>query len=198
MDPNKLDQLTPMETPPDVLKAMKELIADGDNDMAKLPEPLFRSHLLPVLTDTSGNADLSVWLDIAGHGFRAIDVTDPVSGETLFRVPALYTPLPTRTHGDPRTSLAMISEQANNHSAQHPAIGETFLRKQLAAQQVHNRVNWDSIRTWNAILARYGHAPVIEIPEAGAQAVSGNAPASAPPSAPSTGALIAGDAQDDF
>jgi hypothetical protein len=198
MDQNKLDELTPMETPPDVLKAMKELIADGENDVAKLPEPLFRSNLLPVLTDTSGRADMTVWLDIAGHGFRPIDVTDPVSGETLFRVPPMYQQLPTRTKGDPRHSLAMIAEQANNHSAQHPAIGQTFLRKQLEARRIEGSVNWEHVRTWNAILARYGLAPLLSVPEAGPGVVAGSDAVAVTTAAPSTGALIAGVEQDDF
>lgn len=198
MDQSKLDELTPVETPADLLKAMRELIADGENDVAKLPEPLFRSHLLPVLTDTSGSADVSIWLDIAGTGFRAIDVIDPVSGEALFRLPPMYSRLPTRVKGDPRHSLAAISEQANNHSAQHPSIGQTFLRRQLESRQVDARVNWEHVRTWNSILARYGLPPVVAIPEEGPNAVSGTEGDTVVTATNASGALIAGDAQDDF
>lgn len=189
MDQEKIDQLTPVETPPETLKAMMQLIEDGKNDVARLPEPLFVSHLLPVLTDRSGEVDVSIWMDIAGHGFRPIDVYNPATNEVLFRVPALYARIPTESKFDSRRSLTMVVQEAGQRSMQHPAIGQTFLRMQLNNREVQGNINWDQVRQWNAILARYGHAPIVELPNPDQPTVA---------TAASSGELIAGEAQDDF
>lgn len=200
----EIDALTPMETPPDMLKAMKELINDGENDVARLPEHLFINNLLPVLTDTSGNADLSTWLDIAGHGFRPIDVYDAGTGVVLFRVPSLYTHRPTKKVGDSRHSLAMMAQRASEYSTQHPALAQTFLRQQLTARQIDSQIDWDTLRQWNSILARYGYPPVANVPDKGvpvsvtAAAPTGPSPTIHSSVGPSTGALVSSDAQDDF
>lgn len=159
------DDLTPFHTPRETLEAMQNIIDHNRNDVARLPEALFVNHILPVLTDHSGEADLTVWLDVAGNGFRPIDVYNPGNGEVLFRVPALYVdqPIPTGAHN--KNQISRIVEEANRRSIQHPAIGQTFLKMHLANQPVERRVDLKNVRAWNAILKRYGYSPVVELPD---------------------------------
>lgn len=192
----QLDDLKPIETDPDTLAAMQQLIEDGRNDVARLPENLFVQNLLPVLTDRSGKVDIGVWLDIAGNGFRPIDVIAP-NGEVMFRVPPLMTPIPTQVKRDSRHSLALLVEETNRRRLQHPAIGETFLRAQLAQRGVEQVLPIEQIRQWNTILVRYGHPPVIDLAKYDLPTEPGTAAASEPAPA-ATGALTAGDDQEDF
>lgn len=157
------EKLTPYHTPAETLQAMQNIIEHSRNDVARLPEHLFVNHILPVLTDRSGHADLTVWLDVAGNGFRPIDVYSPGNGEVLFRVPALYVdqPLPTGAHN--RSQVSRIVEEANRRAVQHPAIGQTFLKIHLGNQPVERHVDIEHVRAWNNILKRYGYQPVIEL-----------------------------------
>ncbi len=185
----QLSALTPLPTPPEQLDAMRQLIEDAENDVARLPEPLFVNHLLPVLVDRSGNTDVSIWLDIAGHAFRPIDVFDPATGHVLFRVPALLRRPATRVARDSRESFSSIGMNTEIQRGRHEALGETYLRTKLSQQQVDGTIDYESVRQWNAILTRYGHEPVVLLSD-GPSATSTSETASAAPAL--------SDQQDDF
>jgi hypothetical protein len=184
------NDLKPYKPPEIFTSAIQDILDHNAADVARLPEPLFVTQLLPILTDTRGNVDLTIWLEIAGNGFRPIDVFNPLTGETLFRVPSLYVEQPVDKPVNGRNQITVIMEEANRKSSQHPMIGQTFLRHQLASRGDGHVVDLQRIQAWNDILARYNLPPVIDLKGATSTSVE-----SAPPD---TGRLVAGDDQEDF
>ena len=149
----------PVEMPEDVRLAIEQLRELTDSDVPKLPEHLFRQHLLPVLTNTSGNVDLRIWLDIAGAANRPIDVVDG-AGKVLFRVPALIRYIPTRLNGSPRDSLSQLLATAKLQSERHPALGNAYLKSALETKDPRVGPDLESAKQWSAILVRYGYPPL--------------------------------------
>ncbi len=139
---------------PELRKAMDQILDATDQDVPKLPEPLFIKHLLPVLTDLSGKANLSVWLDIAGSYQRPIDVIGP-TGAVLFRVPALIGTIPTNTQRDPHYGFWEVMRNYQNHNNVLPQMGRQFLDEALPRLVHRGQVNIEEAYQWNAILKRY-------------------------------------------
>ena len=187
MNQNELKPFVPSAA---VTAAIHDILEHNAADVARLPEPLFVMHLLPVLTNTSGNVDLTVWLEIAGNGFRPIDVFNPATGETLFRLPSLYVEQKVDKPVNGRNPITVIMEEANRKSSQHPMIGQTFLRHQLANRGSNHVVDLQRIQTWNDILARYNLPPVIDL--------KGAAKDDAEKSPLETGRLMSSPDQEDF
>lgn len=159
MDPAKTRQLTPLETPADVKIAMEEIATLTKVDVPVITETVFCQHLLPILTNTNGDVDLSIWLDMAGSVTRPIDVSD-YNGNILFRVPALSRTPSTRLNSDPRRSMNEIVSTAKLKSDQHPMIGSTYLQVQLENKFGEALPDLDTVRAWNAILLRYNLEPL--------------------------------------
>lgn len=57
-------------------KALDAILESTKTDLARITENEFKTRLLPVLTATVDDAELDIWLDIAGSWQRAIAVTD--------------------------------------------------------------------------------------------------------------------------
>lgn len=144
---------------------LQEWTTEVQNDVPRLPEHFFVNHLLPVLTDTSGKADLSVWLDVAGSGLRPIDIIDIGTQQVLFRVPALFTTVPTRISRGFEGSLSQLGEETRLRMDQHPAIGQTFLNHHLSQVKVGEGAVQEKAIQWSRILKRYGYEPLVPIPD---------------------------------
>lgn len=168
---------------------LQEWNREIQEDIPRLPESLFVQNLLPVLTDTSGNTDLGVWLDIAGNGMRPIDVIDN-AGNVLFRVPALFTSVPTKISGGFNGSLSQLGEETRLRMDQHPAVGRTFLNHHLNQVQLGEGPAHEKAVQWSRILQRYGYDPIVEVPS--------DTPATASTASPAASAPALSDAQDDF
>lgn len=162
---DRVASLQVLETPPDVLEALKQISDLTSSDVARISEAQFVSTLLPVLTDTTGKADLRVWQDLAGHALRPIDVVD-FAGNVLFRVPSLLRRLPTRRNPDSyQNTFSSIVAEGKLHSDRHPVLGRTFLETRLAQVSVDGKIDYDTAGRWNEILKRYGKEPIpVEIP----------------------------------
>lgn len=148
--------LVPMD--PQVELEMERLVSLSKEDVPRLPEHLFVTHLLPALTDVSGKVDLGIWLDLAGTAHRPIDVID-TSGNILFRVPPLLRSIPTTTADSPRSSMYQILHTAELKLAQHPVVGATYLKHSLESKNFNQKIDYDNIVAWNNILIRYGLKP---------------------------------------
>lgn len=123
-------------------------------DVPKLPEPLFLSHIMPLLRDTSGKADVTNWLKVAGSLNRPIDVVDAV-GNVLFRVPALQGTIPTKATRDGRIPIANIQSKAALKRQQSPIAGERYLTTALSKSVPKVKVDLTPILQLNAIFKRY-------------------------------------------
>lgn len=120
----------------DVEPAVREIMLKVHNarlhDVPRLPEPLFRSHILPILIDTSGKADMGNWIAVAGSLNRAIDVVGP-DGEVMFRAPPLQGTVRTRTTRTQRHPLHAIVDRWDKHKVKSPIAAEKYMRAALAA-----------------------------------------------------------------
>lgn len=133
------------------------------NDVPKLPEPLFRSHILPILTDTTGKANLSNWILVAGSLNRAIDVINQ-NGEVLFRAPPLQGSITTKTERDERPPLGKILKDWELHRGRSPIAARKFINDALSdAVPEKQRVNLEPLRMLNKIF-RYYNLALIPIP----------------------------------
>lgn len=135
------------------------LIKDDQNDIAHISEDRFVRDLLPVLTDTSENADLTKWLDIAGSWRREIAVHDN-NGDVLFIVPALVGS--TSINNDPSLPKVdeVIADSARKYSIV-PVSGKNHLVKHLT-HRINVEGNYvESVRAWNTIFKRYGFTDLI-------------------------------------
>ncbi len=179
-----------MSTPPnenqerlDALAAASRVAADeikrlGEEDVPKIREETFVNKLLPILTNTSGNVDVSIWQDYAGSVTRPIDVYD-AAGRHLFRVPPLVTRPVTNHHNDPARSVSHLLGEAKLRHEVHPVMGQTYLHEGLNAKfaNLGLGVDLEKARAWSAILERYGYAPLLPSEKAPA-ATSGSETAS--------------------
>lgn len=161
----RIASMKPLETPPEVLEALNELTKLSKEDVARITEVQFVNYLLPVLTDTSGKADLRVWQDLAGHALRPIDVID-IAGNALFRVPALLRRAGTRQNpSEYRHSISNIIGEGKVHLDRHPVLGATFLETRLAQVSVDGKIDYETASQWNEILKRYGKPTLpVELP----------------------------------
>lgn len=155
----KMRTLTPLPTPADVKQAMDQITALTQTDVPQVPEALFCQHVLPVLTDTTGSVDVSIWLDLAGSVHRAMDIVD-VAGAVLFRVPPMMSRTPTRTDGRARDAMNTLLTEVNLKSDVNPRLGQHVLEAGLARKVPKGELDMDTAQQWNAILIRYGYTPL--------------------------------------
>lgn len=149
---------------PKVREIMMKVREVALNDVPVMPEPLFRSHILPILTDTTGKADLTNWILVAGALNRAIDVVDPHSGEILFRAPPLQGTISTKAERDTRPPLGKIMKDWELHKARSPLAAKKFLSDALDdAVPVKAQMNLEPLRMLNKVF-RYYELPLITIP----------------------------------
>lgn len=131
------------------------------NDAAKIPESIFVEHLLPVLANRSGNQSLERWQRIAGHVMRPIDVFDPKTGETLFRVPPVLRSINEEFTGYGSRSAFEIVRTAEQKRRVMPAMGDAHIRTNLVDRVKHTKASFDNVVLWNNILLRYGYEPIL-------------------------------------
>lgn len=185
------------------LSELEETLADfqqSEDDVARIPENIFVSSLLPLLCqDVRDGAaarervDVTLWLDLAGSAHRPIDVVGS-NGSVLFRVPALMRQLPTAGHGNNLTQINYGEEVtiAQAHGRNIPGADLAHLRNVFMRAEIGvDGADVETARQWNSIRKRYG-LPVIPIP--------GDEDTSAPAPAASTGSVasLLLDDQEDF
>ena len=162
MKSDRKELMDPIATPPETRAAMEHLRILTQQDAARITEPHFQAVILPILTDRSGKANLSAWLDIVGTATRPIDVLDP-TGNVLFRVPPLVGTFQTQDSStDPRQSMYEILSTAEKKSAILPAVGAQYLKSALDAKIPALSVNVERAKQWNVIFARY-NLPLIRL-----------------------------------
>lgn len=146
-----------IENPTESFKSLVEV------DAAQLPEPVFVEHILPILTNRSGNQNFIKWQLIAGHVMRPIDVFDPATGQVLFRVPPiLRTVSDAITKKGIRMSIPEIVSIAEKKSAIIPALGDKYIQTHLTNRIEKVPVYVDDVIAWNAILLRYNKEPILK------------------------------------
>lgn len=183
----------PRRTPPDVLEAMRELAEADRVEVPRMSEPMFREHILPMLSAPAGTrVDLSRWLEVAGTPLRAIDVVDDHTGELLFRVPPLMRTIPTVAQQEVNFNTIVVESMA--HETVHPAQADRYLYQQFSRVRTgHTLLDVKTARAWNVIRARYD-LPLVPIPAGDGTLETGTAPSAIT----GHGALVVEDDQTDF
>lgn len=145
------------------LEGIEQLEAITEQDAARIGEARFKRDLLPILVERSGEQDLTIWQEIAGHALRPIDVFDDQTGERLFRIPPLLRTLKREFTGRGRHSAYEILRTADQKSKVMPSLGDEHIRSRLTESVTSQPIDIEDIRSWNAILTRYGYEPMVEV-----------------------------------
>lgn len=156
MSPKKIQPLSGKDA---VVRALEALTQMGDEDVPKVQEVFFVHRIIPMLLDTTGDVDITLWIDITGALQRPMDVVNE-NEEVLFRVPSPFSSFPTSTRRDKFKGIGSVVADAKSHSELHPAIGERVLRQGLAKALPPVHVDLEKARIWNGILVRYGFEPL--------------------------------------
>lgn len=165
MDKRQVDEHPLADAFRDSLRGMDALAELMKNDVPKLPESLFVSKLLPILTNTEGHQDITVWHEIAGTTLRPIDVVDDRTKEVLFRVPAMARQIEAKVTGRGKHSAFHVLTVAKQKHEVLPALGDQHIRSTLVQAVTESPPEMDQVRQWNDILVRYGHPPVLDVPK---------------------------------
>lgn len=170
-DPDAIEPalLAPAPTPATVQTAFSALLHMEETELTRLPEPHFRDKLLPIVKafrENPGKVDVSVYLAVAGGPQRPIDVIDHMTGQVLFRAPALLGTLDLMTK-EHRQIHATINQSVLVEANQHAAVADRVLYEGLSPHHptAIGKVR-DAALTWNSIFARYGLEPLSRSGEA--------------------------------
>ena len=145
------------------LEGMALLQKVTEDDVARIPEDLFREYLMPVLANRSGNQSLVRWQQLAGHVMRGIEVCDTQTGEPLFRVPPILRSINEEFTGKGSRSAYEIIRTAENKRRIVPSLGDRHIQTHLVDQVRHVRIDSESVKAWNEILKRYGYPPLLKM-----------------------------------
>ena len=132
-------------------------------DAARVPEPIFKEHILPMLVDRRKAHDLTFWQQIAGNVFRPLDIVDPKNNSVLFRCPSVLRMINVRITKGGRDSVYEIVKTSDQKSKIIPALGDKHINEALTHRFYHHPVNIDDILNWNKILTHYGYPPFIDL-----------------------------------
>ena len=157
------------EIDPKVLQAFDTILSDAEKDVARLSEPDFRTHLLPVLASEHENTSFEIWLEIAGEYRRPIDVFDPKTGEVLFRVPALVGDVIMVENESPENSAFEVAMNASRKAQVVPKAGNEYLRREMSRFLQPTGNPTEAQRIWNDIFARYGIVRGQQVPTTAAE-----------------------------
>ena len=161
---NRLEDFAPNLRPvlEEALEGMEFFEQLTRNDAARVPEPIFVEHLLPVLTNRETRQDLTIWKEVAGNVMRPLDIIDPQSGEVLFRVPPILRQIHHDFRGKGRNSVFEIIRTAEQKRLVLPALGTAHLRQHLVDRIGYVPAEAEDVIAWNEILKRYGYPPLLK------------------------------------
>lgn len=134
-----------------------------DNDAAKIPEPVFIEHILPMLANRSGKQSLEKWQQIAGTVMRPIDVYDAKTNAHLFRVPPILRSINEEFTGHGSRSAFEVVQTAEQKRRVMPAMGDAHIRVNLTDRVRHIPAEANQVVHWNEILKRYGYPPILKM-----------------------------------
>lgn len=129
----------------------------------KLPEEVFVRSFLPYfsgqvsLTDTPENI-IGTWIGIAGSPAGKVQIVNN-ENEVLFEVPPLMKSYPIKALVQDGKPMKEIMANYKVRNANHPAIGEKFLRNELSGKAdriIENKIHQENAEQWNSIFQRYG------------------------------------------
>ena len=146
----------------DALEGMGQILEMAKHDVPTVSETFFKAHILDVLADTSGNADLEKWMGVAGHPGRPINVTDDAGTKILFQVPPLLQWREARYSRLGSTSYRAIIERAAHMRELSPQRAKQDLIVELDQATPPIPPDLGQAVQIDTILRRYGRDPIFE------------------------------------
>lgn len=135
-------------------EAIDTILAIKDEFVNRIPEDIFVSRYLPMLTSQEeAGTNLQEWLSIAGHVYAEVIVEK--DGVELFRVPPVFRRFQTKEHKYAYQSVDEIIKTAKLHSINSPIMGERVLEEGLRQTLPDTILVSDDDARWAAILKRY-------------------------------------------
>lgn len=146
----------------DALQGMGEILELSKKDIPHISESFFKMHLLDIIADTSGNADLEKWMGIAGHPGRPINVVNDQGTEVLFQVPPLMQWREMRFSKVGSASYRAIFERAAHMRDLSPDRAKRDMITELDQATPQIQPDLGQAVQIDMILRRYGRDPIFE------------------------------------
>lgn len=156
-----------------ILRIAGDLQQIAEENVAKLPEDIFKEVFLPVLagdTERKHKEGIADWISIAGTPYKEVDIFDPKTQKVLFRCPPLFDNKgvnPVRDHSKRgQRPIADIVAMADQLSNLHPNQGIAFLTHELSHRALTMNTGArlaPNVLRWNEVFQRYGRKPLIDV-----------------------------------
>lgn len=150
-----------------ITEHLDNILDANERMIPKMPESVFKTHLLPALVGDSQEHRMDIWLEAAGSWQRPIDVVDDESGEYLFRVPPLVGEISVKAQrGGQESAFEIIMEAQRKMKAVTSQAGLEFLREKLQSRISPSGQRDQAFERWNYIFSRYGYTDLTKgLPE---------------------------------
>lgn len=152
------------EFPEDTRPALKATMS-AFSELSEIPpaadvsENFFVTKMLPILTSKEEDQDLSIWMDVAGHAMRSINIIDDTTGEVRFKAPALLTTMDKQIiGGSGRNSTFEVIATTQLKESVLPGMGGRYFQRHIVDKiDRDDNVNSDNAKVWKKILDYYGY-----------------------------------------
>lgn len=139
-------------------KALTSLV---DRPLPRIQEHDFVTYFLAGFAGELDKVDIGQWLVVAGSPQNEVEV---VSGDTvLFKVPSLVGNVSLKPVAGQAHLMGEIISRVQKLNQIHPTEGQRYMDEMLKDRVVNEHNNFEVIRRWNEIFARY-NKPLITLP----------------------------------
>jgi hypothetical protein len=156
-----------------IMRIAGDLNQIAEENVAKLPEDIFREVFLPLLAGDATlkhKAGIADWISIAGTPYKEVDVFDPATKAVLFRCPPLFDYNGVNPVRDPSNRgqrpvadiVAMADKLTNLHPNQGIAFLTTELGKRALTMNSSSRLA-PNVKRWTEVFQRYNRNPLGEV-----------------------------------
>lgn len=125
----------------------------------QLPEHIFRDYFLQGFAGSHPSPSwVGEWISVAGTPSAEVVIVDTVSGQELFRVPAIIASTAIMLQGKSRGRINDIFNHTGNISQNSPLKAMVFMNTALGekGQELQPAQELDTSVRWRQIFARYG------------------------------------------
>lgn len=154
------DENADILSPPDTIKALKEMIAADTSSTARMHVTRFGNFNLELIKYIKGEeSNIIRWFKVAGNAYTTVDIYDD-TGNTLFVVP----PILIRT--DTTAADAAVSDVMREYTqllSSSPIAATNYLRNQFSYHKSNHIEHANSHKVlWNKLLAYYGEPEIFD------------------------------------
>jgi hypothetical protein len=150
-----------------ILRVAGELNLIAEDDVSRLPEPIFVEVFLPLFAGEAlkhpKESTIAGWISIAGTPYKEVDIFDPATNKVLFRCPPLFDyngVNPVRNAADRGARpIAEIVQMAGELTNLHPNQGIAFLSRELNKRALTMNTTAKlapNMQRWSVVFERYG------------------------------------------